>query len=408
MDNPLRYLVIDFDSFFASVEQHLNPSLRGRPVAVVPTMTNSTSCIAASYEAKALGVKTGTRVGDAKALCPQIALVHAQHTHYVNYHHAFIKAIEHCIPVSKVMSIDEVACHLPLNWRDPDFVENLISKIKESISEQVSPWITCSVGAGPNSFLAKLSSKLKKPNGHVIVQQGDLPHILYEFELSDINGVGKAMLRRLKDKGIYTVRQLCTASESELASIWGSVHGNRMWMGLRGHELSEIPTHTSSLSHGHVMAPEKRVPHRAVTVMNRLLQKAMLRLRDGEYVSSQLILDLRYDCGYRWSMEAKFEETDRSDLLIKACQELWAKRPEPQEPIKKINITFGKLKKHDNVTLSLFAEDDPNRRATDQVIDSLVKRFGKQAAYYGGAHGAMESAPMRIAFNHIPDQRLEE
>ena len=90
----LRWLFLDLNSYFASVEQELVPSLRGRPVAVVPVVADTTCCIAASYEAKAFGVKTGTQVGEAKRMCPGIELVEGRHELYVEYHNRIVEAVE--------------------------------------------------------------------------------------------------------------------------------------------------------------------------------------------------------------------------------------------------------------------------------------------------------------------------
>src|SRR5271169_855596 len=108
----LRWLYVDFNSYFASVEQQLRPELRGKPIAVVPVETDSTCAIAASYEAKAFGVKTGTPIYEAKRLCPALTCVLARHERYVEFHRRLIDEIERHIPVTAVCSIDEVACRL--------------------------------------------------------------------------------------------------------------------------------------------------------------------------------------------------------------------------------------------------------------------------------------------------------
>src|SRR4051812_34411532 len=105
----LNALFVDMNSYFASCEQHDRPELRGRPVAVAPVASDHTSCIAASYEAKAFGVKTGTPVHEAKRMCPGIRIVQARPELYVRLHHAIIAAIDTCIPVRAVHSIDECA-----------------------------------------------------------------------------------------------------------------------------------------------------------------------------------------------------------------------------------------------------------------------------------------------------------
>src|ERR1700722_9195393 len=104
--NPseLNWLFVDLNSYFASVEQQVRPELRGRPIGVVPMMADTTVLIAASYEAKAFGVRTGTIVADAKRMCPGIELVEARHELYVEYHHKVVEAVESCLPVTAVCS----------------------------------------------------------------------------------------------------------------------------------------------------------------------------------------------------------------------------------------------------------------------------------------------------------------
>src|ERR1700688_2846148 len=106
------FLHIDLNSFFASVEQQLHPEYRNRPLAVVPTQADTTCCIAASYEAKALGIKTGTQVGEAKKICPEIVLIEGNHGEYAAYSHKIAAAVERCCPVAHTPSIDEMVCEL--------------------------------------------------------------------------------------------------------------------------------------------------------------------------------------------------------------------------------------------------------------------------------------------------------
>ena len=115
----LRSLLVDFNSYFASVEQQVEPRLRGRPVGVVPMMADTTVCIAASIEAKTFGVKTGTKVGEAKRLCPGIELVLARHEVYIDFHHRAVAAVDTVVPVRQVLSIDEMDCELTGRWREP-------------------------------------------------------------------------------------------------------------------------------------------------------------------------------------------------------------------------------------------------------------------------------------------------
>jgi len=135
----LRWLVLDLNSFFASCEQQEHPELRGKPVIVVPTMAETTCAIAASYPAKAFGIKTGTLVHEARRLCPDVQLVPAHHKLYVEYHHRILAAIDRHIPVEEVMSIDEVACRLDKVQQDPAVARTLALNISaKSIARSVS------------------------------------------------------------------------------------------------------------------------------------------------------------------------------------------------------------------------------------------------------------------------------
>src|ERR1700721_309417 len=135
-DEGLNWLFVDLNSYFASVEQEVRPELRGRPVAVVPMMADTTVCIAASYEAKAFGVKTGTQVGEAKRMCPDIILLEARHEIYVDYHRRIVDAVETCLPVTAVLSIDEMACRLMGRERSLLAAMELGRRVKARIGER--------------------------------------------------------------------------------------------------------------------------------------------------------------------------------------------------------------------------------------------------------------------------------
>ena len=146
---PLRTLAVDFNSFFASCEQQENPKLRGKPIGVVPVMADSSCCIAASYSAKSKGVKTGTRVTDAKLLCPGIELVEARPSLYISYHRRLLEIIESCIHVTEIRSIDEVECDLTGTFAPREKALVVARQIKAKVHKQVGPCMTSSIGIAP-------------------------------------------------------------------------------------------------------------------------------------------------------------------------------------------------------------------------------------------------------------------
>src|ERR1700760_1099903 len=229
----LRWLFLDLNSYFASVEQELNPALRNRPVAVVPVMADTTCCIAASYEAKAFGVRTGTQVGEAKRLCPGIVLVEARHELYVKYHNEIVKAVETCVPVSSVMSIDEMACSLLGREQPLVAALDLARRVKETIKRDVGSTLRCSVGLAPNRYLAKIASDMEKPDGLIALTPDILKPALQNLVLRDLPGVGARMERRLHSCGIRSMEQLLALTREQLSDAWGGVGGEKLWYWLR-------------------------------------------------------------------------------------------------------------------------------------------------------------------------------
>ena len=220
---PLRSLAVDFNAFFASCEQQERPELRGHPVAIVPVLAESTSCIAASYLAKARGVRTGTSIAEARQLCPEIRLIAQRPRLYIDYSRQLRAIIESCIHITSVRSIDEVECDLTATFAPREKALAVAREIKTRIGQQIGPCLTSSIGIAPNWLLAKLATDLQKPDGLVVIDDDDLPQKLLGLKLQDFLGVGQAMEARLRAHGIDTTEKLCAASPALLRGIWGGV-----------------------------------------------------------------------------------------------------------------------------------------------------------------------------------------
>lgn len=404
---PLRALYIDFNSYFASVEQQLQPRLRGRPIAVLPVMAETTCCIAASYEAKRHGVKTGTLVSDARKRCPDIHFVEARPAVYVELHHRLVEAVESCLHVSRALSIDEMVCHLTGSDRRRERAFGLAQRIKGAIAARVGSELRSSIGIAPNAFLAKVASDMKKPDGLIVIEDKDLPACLYGLELRDLCGIGKAMEQRLHRGGIRTVRELCTSSREKLRQAWGSVEGERVHARLRGEEVPDLPSQRGSVSHSHVLPPELRTPQAAFSVLHRLLQKAAMRLRSYGCIAGAMQVKIRFRNGTGWEKQALFDPTNDTLVLLEVLQHLWQDFPRKNrvQPLS-VAVVLSRLDEQGHQVRSLFDAG----RSHDQlnaVIDSINLRYGKQTLYFGGAHTALQAAPMRIAFGHVPDLDIE-
>jgi DNA polymerase-4 len=418
----VNWLFVDLNSYFASVEQQARPELRGRPVGVVPMMADTTVCIAASYEAKAFGVKTGTVVADAKRMCPGIELVEARHELYVEYHHRIVEAVESCVPVTAVLSIDEMACRLMGRERPLLAAMELGRRVKARILEQVGPVMRSSVGLATNRYLAKVASDMEKPDGLVALPLDLLPEALRQLTLRDLPGIGAKTEQRLNDKGITSMEQLLMLSCEQAGELWGSVWGERLWHWLRGEDFDMAETdHAKSLSHQHVLAPEMRTPEQAWAVAHKLLHKAAMRLRaQGLWASSiGLAIGFAGPKGERgpvsnfgvptkgWKSELHLSECQDNQTLIAALSRLWAQRPagkESQQPYF-IGVHLNGLVPDRLHTLNLFdgTEDEQSRTRLLAIMDQLNNKYGMSTLAPATMLTAFKAAPTRIAFHSIPD-----
>ncbi len=406
----LHTLYVDLNSYFASVEQQLRPELRGRPVGVLPVMADTTCCIAASIDAKRHGIRTGTPVWQARKLCRDIVFVQARPATYVEIHHRIVAAVESCTPVGEVLSIDEMACELMGREREEAQAVALGRRIKQAIYHQVGEVLHSSVGIGPNRFLAKTASNMQKPDGLVVIRREDLPQRLYGLKLGDLNGIGRAMEARLNRLGIDTVEQLCAASKATLRRAWNGIEGERYHARLHGEVVAASPTHRSSIGHSHVLPPDMRAPDDALAVLYRLLHKAATRLRHYQYCAGALSLHLRYldtpQGRHHWVDLARFAPHADTLKFNPVLARLWQRRAPDPAPILKVGIVFTELVDAQHATRDLFDPDD-HHAALNRTLDRINQRYGPNTLYFGGAHKGRGAAPMRIAFNHIPELQVE-
>ncbi len=401
-------LLVDFNSYFASCEQQDRPELRGKPVGVVPMLADSTCLIAASYEAKAFGVKTLTNVGEAKKAIPDIQLVVARHELYIDFHHKAVAAVDEIAPVRKVLSIDEMVCDLPAGYKTVERARELAGDIKKNLSEKVGEYLKVSIGLAPNTFLAKLASNMQKPDGLVVLEEHDVPEKILHLPLRALNGIGRNMEVRLNEHRIMTIADLYRQSSAQLRMVWGGVGGERFYAKLRGHEVEEIQNEMGSIGHSHVLAPELRNTADASAVLHRLTQKAAMRLRKAQHYAARMQVKVKFINAPSWERETRLLDTQDTLDLLHALESMWAGyKPKRNATPLQVGLTLLDLTPEDRQSQRLFVADD-ERKKLNATLDKLNTKYGKHAAYFGGAHRAIDHGKMAIAFNHIPDVNTEK
>ena len=408
------WLFLDLNSFFASVEQQLDPSLRGKPIAVVPVDTDATCAIAASHEAKKFGIKTGTNIGEARRVCPDLVTVLASHDVYVDFHHKIIKEVERHFPVHVICSIDEMACKLDAPRRPLSAAMDLARRIKHGLRERMGECITCSIGLAQNRFLAKVASDMQKPDGLVALLPEDLPGRLLELELRDLCGIGRRMEPRLHACGIRTMEDLWQAERETLHRAWGGVCGDRFWHALHGGASEDDPpARHRTLGHSHVLAPELRTPPEAGIVARRLLLKAASRLRRMHYRATHLHLSVRTEDGPRCEAQAKFEPACDSIVLARCLAELWQRVMQQArwQRVKKVSVTLMGLEAESQPQqLDLFASateeaSRERREHLSRILDKINQKRGRDSVVIGFTPDTVRTfSGTKIAFTRIPDR----
>lgn len=395
----------------------LRPELRDRPMAVVPLLADTTCCIAASYEAKKYGVRTGTQVGEAKRLCPGIVLVEARHEVYVDYHHRVVEAVESCLPVTSVMSIDEMACRL-LGREQPLLAAlELAREVKAAVRRKAGATLRCSVGMATNRYLSKVASDMEKPDGLVALTPDLLHDALAALTPRDLPGVGERMEKRLQQGGIKTMSQLLALDRVQLYTAWGGIGGEKLWHWLRGEDFGDLELeHAKSIGHSHVLSPELRTPEGAYAVANKLLHKAAMRLRKGRLWAAHMTLTIRFAVGSAaaksseqqpWTQSCPLLECQDNQTLVEGLQRLWSQSPAAQGQKKPffVGVSLGNLVPDHLHTLSLFSglEEEGKRTRLSTTMDQVNYKYGTNTLCFASMLLAGAAAPTRIAFSSIPD-----
>ncbi len=400
----LNWLFVDLNAYFASVEQQVRPELRGKPIIVVPSDVDTTCAIAASYQAKSFGIKTGTLVREAKKICPGLCVVEARPRLYVDFHHKIIEAVESCLPVTAVMSIDEMACKLRGSDQIPKNAIQIAHNVKKAIRTQVGDTLGCSVGIAPNRFLAKVASDMQKPDGLIVIESHEIPEKILKLKSRDLPGIGHQMEQKLLLRGIRTVGDLWALSKAEMKSAWGGIVGEKMYGWIRGEDhdwkgLSE----QKSVGHSHVLPPELRTMDLAFAIAQKLTHKAAARMRKLGFWARGFSLYVRYMMPDRkirtWGDSVKLLECQDTFTVLEALRELWIEAP-IGKPFA-VGVCFFNFVTEEEHTLGLFGGQ--KKQALSDALDGINGKFGNNALYYGGIHHVRDEAPTRISFTNVPE-----
>jgi DNA polymerase-4/DNA polymerase V len=374
-------LHVDADGFFAGVEQALNPALRGKPVV---TGAERGIIAAASYEAKARGIKRGIQLHEAKKLCPDLVVLPSDYEAYSLYSQRMFEILRRFTPLVEEYSIDEAFADLsgcgevlacPL--------ESVAQKLRSAVSSEMG--LTVSVGISLTKTLAKLCSKFRKPNGQTILRREHLPLMLKRTPVAKVWGLGPASAAKLQAQGVATAADFTRMDE---AAVLRLLHkpGHETWRELQGRRVFPLDLHPKqrydSMMKGHTFSPPNDDPRLVLCEALRNMTAAMAKLRRHEHLAREMGLCLRRkDYTGQTAGSPLACPTSHDCEAAPVLRTLFDALFTPGQLYRSTLVWFGGLVCERSRQLDLF-EETPQRRdygRLDSAVDRINRRYGQNA-----------------------------
>lgn len=366
----------DLDAFYASVEQRDDPALRGRPVIVGGGVV-----LAASYEAKARGVRSGMGGSTARRLCPNAVVVPARIAAYSDASKAVFAVLEDVAPVVEGISIDEAFLDVRGLEHISGTPRQIAERLRRTVREQVGLPIT--VGVATTKHLAKVASAVAKPDGLLVVPVGGELEFLHPLPVERLWGVGPATAARLHAHGITTVGQIAALSEPDLMTAVGRAAGRHLHALANNRDPRRVRTRRRRRSMGSQRALGRRAKSWELldSTLVALADRLTRRLRGAGRVARTVVLRLRFsDFSRATRSHTLAEATADTAVVLAAARELFdAARPLIEKKgITLLGITLTNLENEGAIQLCLPLNDSPTQ-ALDSAVDDIRDRFGSAA-----------------------------
>ena len=396
MSAEATILHADVDSFFASVEQRDDRRLRGRPVIVGGWVV-----LAASYEAKARGIRTAMSGAEARRRCPEAVVVTPRMHAYSAASKAMFEVFDDASPLVEALSIDEAFLDVRGMQRLAGSPAEIAARLRHDVRERVGLPIT--VGVARTKFLAKVASGVAKPDGLLVVQPDAELAFLHPLPVERVWGVGPATARRLRARSLVTVGDVAALGEGALVSLLGRAAGRHLHALARNEDTRRVRTgrRRGSLGAQRALGRSPRSPEAIDATLVGLVDRVTRRMRAAGRVGRTVVLRLRFGDFSRATRSHTLPRSSAQTSLILATARalLAAATPEiDRRGITLVGIAVANLETDDAVQLTLpFAQS--NSDALDGAVDAVRNRFGSAAI----TRGVLLGRDPRWAMPHLPD-----
>ncbi|MFC2079236.1 DNA polymerase IV [Candidatus Bipolaricaulota bacterium] len=375
---------LDMDSYFASVEQQANPTLRGKPIGVTGRPTEKSIIVAGSREAKQFGVKSGMAAWKAKQLCPHLLLVSGHGIRYREITKQFLRILDMFSPVVEVFSVDEVFMNVTQEVERYGGSIHMARAIKHAFRDSLGEYITATVGIASSKTFAKLIGARHKPDGIGWLDEEEVPELLESTSVGEICGIGPRIEARLRRLGIRTLAELGDTPDPLLRREFG-VYGHFLKAVGSGYDPNPVSPYSElslvkSIGHSRSLRPDLRDMESALLVLRGLCDRVAWRMRRSGYVGRTV------HCGYRSISltESRGKQTtlpiptdDGHDIYL-ACLKILDEMNALPDAVSKIGLSVSNLQEKMRTAIPLFAMDR-RRDRLNCAIDGIRERFGEKA-----------------------------
>ncbi len=377
--NPPRIMHIDLNSCFATVEQQASPHLRGKPLVVAAYATPSGCVIAPSMEAKRFGIKTGMTVRDARLLCPDVIVRTPDPPKYRAVHLQFRNIFRDYSPIVVPKSIDEAI----IDFTDTyalfhRSLQDVGREIKRRMRKEIGEWISCSIGIGPNRFLAKLAASLHKPDGLDVITHENLGVIYSQVQLIDLCGINTRFQARLNAAGIFTPLEFLAASLQTLKKqVFRSICGYYWYLRLRGYEIDVIDFSRKSYGQSYALPRYTSDPKQLSRLLLKLTEKMGRRLRKAGYTAQGIHMSCLYADGTYWhgGRLVHLPMYTTQELFIKAQ---WVLNHQPErKSVTHLAVSCYHLASAGAEQLDLFDTETTKKRKLSDALDAINDKYGE-------------------------------
>jgi DNA polymerase IV len=363
----------DLDAFFASVEQRDDPRLRGRPVIV-----GSWVVLAASYEAKAHGIRTAMSGAEARRLCPQAIVVEPRMSAYAEASRAVYRVFDDTTPLVEGLSIDEAF----LDVRGLELISGTPAEIARRLRREVLERVglPISVGVARTKFLAKVASGVSKPDGLLVVPPGGELAFLHPLPVERLWGVGRVTSMKLHARGIVTVGQVAALEESVLVAMLGRASGRHLHALAHNRDPRRVEGGRRRRSVGaqRALGRSPRSPAAIDAALVSLVDRVTRRMRDAGRVGRTVVIRLRFDDFSRATRSHTLPRaTAHTQQILATARELLAAASPmiERQGLTLVGVAVTNLDDDRAVQLELPLDRcDPG--ALDVALDEVRARFG--------------------------------